>query len=173
MEERYRQKVVLVPLEYLVALIAFYLQLSISFLLVYHVALPPPQKMLRTCGAVVWGDFIGLLVEVPQFEVRLCHGAGRNEPVVPSAVVRLGRLGSGGSARQRCRPAESKLCHGLKGYTGVSGRNGVVGFDGSPSDEWGWMESVAVMIPWKVVGKTCKLGTCKAPKGTPTSIVRG
>ena len=33
--------------------------------------------------------------------------AGRNEPVVPSAVVRLGRLGSGGSARRWCRPADS------------------------------------------------------------------
>ena len=33
--------------------------------------------------------------------------AGRNEPAVPSAAVRLGRLGSGGSARRRCRPAES------------------------------------------------------------------
>ena len=30
---------------------------------------------------------------------------GRNEPAVPSAAVRLGRLGSGGSARRRCRPA--------------------------------------------------------------------
>ena len=33
--------------------------------------------------------------------------AGRNEPVVPSAVVQLGRLGSGGSAWQWCRPADS------------------------------------------------------------------
>ena len=33
--------------------------------------------------------------------------AGRNEPAVPSAAVRLGRLGSCGSARRRCRPAES------------------------------------------------------------------
>ena len=32
--------------------------------------------------------------------------AGRNELVVPSAVVWLGRLGSGGSARQWCRLAE-------------------------------------------------------------------
>ena len=30
---------------------------------------------------------------------------GRNEPAVPSAAVRLGRLGSGGSARRRCRLA--------------------------------------------------------------------
>ena len=32
--------------------------------------------------------------------------AGRNEPAVPSAAVRLGRLGSGGSARWGCRLAE-------------------------------------------------------------------
>ena len=36
-----------------------------------------------------------------------CLAAGRNEPAVPSAAVRLGRLGSGGSARRRCRPADS------------------------------------------------------------------
>ena len=31
---------------------------------------------------------------------------GRNEPAVPLAAVRLGRLGSGGSARRRWRPAD-------------------------------------------------------------------
>ena len=33
--------------------------------------------------------------------------AGQNEPAVPSAAVRLGRLGSSGSAWRRCRPADS------------------------------------------------------------------
>ena len=33
--------------------------------------------------------------------------AGRNEPAVPLVAVQLGRLGSGGSAQRRCRPADS------------------------------------------------------------------
>ena len=41
----------------------------------------------------------------PDTLLRSTIQAGRNEPVVPSAVVRLGRFGSGGSARLRCRPA--------------------------------------------------------------------
>ena len=39
----------------------------------------------------------------PPWPSSIRVGAGRNEPAVPSAAVRLSRLGSGGSARRRCR----------------------------------------------------------------------
>ena len=42
-----------------------------------------------------------------RFSPTRTQAVGRNEPAVPSAAVRLGWLGSGGSARRLCRPADS------------------------------------------------------------------